>query len=153
MSQEFPKCDGTQVTSLVQKVQLIYQTHCDKAIIEHVPDIDTHLTLQEHLWYIALPAILKTGSTLLKGTLAGNIFAVAEQEIPNFPPTQTGEETMDTKKWYASKTIWTNVIAMLWIFVGPVVGTPELSPETNIAILGVINVILRLITKTEVTIL
>lgn len=150
MTQEFPKFEGTQPASLVKKFQLIYQNHYDRAVVTHVDSPDVSLSFWENMFYIVTPAILKTGSTLLKGTLAGNLFAVAEQQISNFPQTIQGEEM--TKAWWTSKTIWTNVIALLWIFVGPVVGMPELSPETSIAILGVINVILRLITKTEVTI-
>ena len=60
--------------------------------------------------------------------------------------------TMNSKLWYTSKTFWTNVIGLAWTFVGPLIGIPALDPDTMIAILGVLNVILRLITKQPVSI-
>lgn len=48
-----------------------------------------------------------------------------------------------TKKWYTSKMLWTNVIGIAVIIFGADVVTPELSGT----ILGVINFLLRLITK------
>jgi len=59
-------------------------------------------------------------------------------------------ETMDSKLWYASKTFWTNIITLLWTFIGPVIGIPTLDPETMLGILAVINVILRIVTKQPV---
>ncbi len=59
-------------------------------------------------------------------------------------------DTMDTKLWYASKTFWTNIITLLWTFIGPLIGIPTLDPETMLGILAVINVILRIVTKQPV---
>ena len=53
------------------------------------------------------------------------------------------------KKWYASKTIWVNFVAFvaslslnLWGF--------NISADTQITVLAVINFILRFITKEEI---
>jgi len=55
---------------------------------------------------------------------------------------------MDTKKWYASKSLWVGLI----VFVSGILqatGTLEvpISPETQVMLVGVIAVILRAITK------
>ena len=47
------------------------------------------------------------------------------------------------KKWYISKTLWINLLAI----VGIVIWGAELPPETIGIALAVINFILRLITK------
>ena len=47
------------------------------------------------------------------------------------------------KKWYKSKTLWTNIIAILTVF------GLELSGEEMTAALAVINLILRAVTKEE----
>ena len=47
------------------------------------------------------------------------------------------------KKWYKSKTLWTNIIAILVVF------GLELSGEEMTAVLAVINLILRAVTKEE----
>ena len=49
------------------------------------------------------------------------------------------------KKWYTSRTLWTNALAIVAvIFFGK-----EFTPETVGIALSVINLILRLITKQE----
>ena len=53
------------------------------------------------------------------------------------------------KKWYKSKTVWVNAIALLSIFLGDKVGVP-LSEEDKLAILSVINIALRIVTKEPV---
>jgi len=58
---------------------------------------------------------------------------------------------MNSKMWYASKTLWVNALTLIWQFVGPLVGLPTLSPELLVTLLGVINLILRLITSSEVS--
>ena len=53
------------------------------------------------------------------------------------------------KKWYRSKTIWVNIIAIV-VMVSVNLGAVEVSQEIATAeasILGVINLILRLVTK------
>lgn len=51
------------------------------------------------------------------------------------------------KSWYLSKTLWLNVIGIGVIIFGPNIITPELE---GIA-LGVINFVVRLITKEGLT--
>ncbi|KAB2967515.1 hypothetical protein [Zoogloea sp.] len=58
---------------------------------------------------------------------------------------------MESKLWYTSKVLWTNLITLLWTFLGPMIGIPVLDPEIVVAILGVINLVLRIITKSPVT--
>lgn len=52
------------------------------------------------------------------------------------------------KKWYLSKTLWVNAIALVAMGIQNAFGV-ELSPEIQLYILGAINFILRLITKEE----
>lgn len=59
---------------------------------------------------------------------------------------------METKPFWQSKTLWFNVLAFLWQFFGEKIGVPTLDPEMFGAIIMVVNVILRAITKGTVTI-
>lgn len=59
---------------------------------------------------------------------------------------------MDSKVWYFSKTLWVNVLTIGWQFLAPVIGLPVLTAETMVILLGVVNFILRLITKSAVSI-
>lgn len=54
---------------------------------------------------------------------------------------------MDTKKWYASKTLWVNILAVAGIIAQGQFGY-VISPQVQAGILGGINLILRLVTKT-----
>jgi hypothetical protein len=49
------------------------------------------------------------------------------------------------KKWYKSKTVWTNIIAIV-IALGV-----DLREQEVIAILALINLVLRIVTKEELT--
>lgn len=51
------------------------------------------------------------------------------------------------KKWYKSRTIWANVVAIIAILMQYQTGEDIIPPETQTSILAVINVLLRLITK------
>lgn len=52
------------------------------------------------------------------------------------------------KKWYTSKTLWTNAIAFGYAIYQVVTGTEApLSPQAQIAILSGVNWALRIITK------
>jgi hypothetical protein len=55
------------------------------------------------------------------------------------------------KKWYASKTIWTNVLMLIGAIIYNTTGQDLLTPEVQAAIITVVNVILRIITKEEIT--
>ncbi len=50
------------------------------------------------------------------------------------------------KVWYKSKTVWVNLIAV----VGIVFFGKEVDPQISVAVLAVINFLLRLITKEEI---
>jgi len=54
---------------------------------------------------------------------------------------------MEKKKWWTSKTIWTNAVAILAVVLQEVLGLDVLGSATQVAILGMINLILRIITK------
>lgn len=58
---------------------------------------------------------------------------------------------MDSKKWYTSKTLWANSIALIAIIVQGATGKEILSLEVQTTILSVVNIILRLVTKSQVT--
>ena len=58
---------------------------------------------------------------------------------------------MDSKKWYTSKTLWANSIALIAIIVQVATGKEILSLEVQTTILSVVNIILRLVTKSQVT--
>lgn len=55
------------------------------------------------------------------------------------------KEQSKKKKWYLSKTVWVNVLAII-IALGV-----ELREHDVAAILGVINILLRIITKEELS--
>jgi hypothetical protein len=53
------------------------------------------------------------------------------------------------KKWYKSKTLWVNIIAIAGIIVRAELGY-VLIPEGEVALLALINLVLRVITKEEI---
>jgi len=59
---------------------------------------------------------------------------------------------METKAFYESKTFWVNIIGLAWMFGQKPLGLPELDDGMILAILGVLNIVLRFITKKEITI-
>jgi hypothetical protein len=66
-------------------------------------------------------------------------------------PVTIVDELGGNKPWYASKTIWTNFIGAVWLFIGPLVGIPVLSPEVMTQIFDVLNIVLRFFTKQPIT--
>ena len=54
---------------------------------------------------------------------------------------------MNEKKWYASKTLWVNVLAVAAIVAQGLTGQQIISPAMQGVILGIINMVLRLVTK------
>ena len=54
---------------------------------------------------------------------------------------------MDNKVWYTSKTLWWNALVIVGIIIQAVTGKEIIDPEAQVLILGVINFILRLVTK------
>lgn len=54
-----------------------------------------------------------------------------------------------SKTWWTSKTLWVNVLAIAAAIVTNQAGI-EINAETQVSILGVINLILRIVTKEPV---
>ncbi|MDD5106060.1 MAG: hypothetical protein PHC49_10635 [Desulfuromonadaceae bacterium] len=57
---------------------------------------------------------------------------------------------MNTKNWYTSKTLWVNALAAIALIVQTQTGF-ILDPEAQAGLLAVINLILRVVTKTPLT--
>ena len=55
------------------------------------------------------------------------------------------------KKWYASKTLWTNALMLVGVVLLNSTGKDLLTPEVQAAIMVVVNAILRVVTKEEIT--
>jgi len=55
------------------------------------------------------------------------------------------------KKWYQSKTLFTNFLMLAGIIVLNATGKDLLTPEVQGAIMVIVNVILRVVTKEEIT--
>ena len=53
------------------------------------------------------------------------------------------------KSWFRSKTLWINIVAVIAVLFGQYVGI-DMTGEENVAFLGVVNFILRLITSEPV---
>jgi hypothetical protein len=51
-----------------------------------------------------------------------------------------------TKKWYTSKTLWVNIIALVSMIITAATGT-TIDPEVAVGVLAIINVGLRFVTK------
>lgn len=63
--------------------------------------------------------------------------------------TEFGEPPVVGKKWYASKTIWLNVIYLVGAVVTHFTGI-EVNADAAVNILAVANVVLRLVTKDKI---
>ncbi len=61
---------------------------------------------------------------------------------------------METKPFYASKTLWVNLVAVIAALSGAFGLDLGLDPETQVtivgAIMGVVNIVLRFTTKTAI---
>lgn len=53
------------------------------------------------------------------------------------------------KKWYLSRTLWVNFIALIALIIQTATGKDIMAPEYQGMILTLANVILRIITKQE----
>ena len=53
---------------------------------------------------------------------------------------------MDSKKFWLSKTLWVNMLAIAALIIQSQTGY-VFSPEAQVSILGVLNVLLRVVTK------
>jgi hypothetical protein len=61
---------------------------------------------------------------------------------------------MDTTKWYASRTLWVNIVAaaatLLGVFKIDLGLTPEVQATVVTTILALVNIGLRFVTKTAI---
>lgn len=55
------------------------------------------------------------------------------------------------KKWWESKTLWVNILAIAGMIAQGQTGTWLADPTTQAQALAVINLILRVVTKAKVT--
>ena len=55
---------------------------------------------------------------------------------------------MDPKKWYASKTMWVNGLAVVAGIVQGITGEAWFNAEAQVGVLALINLVLRVVTKT-----
>ena len=58
-----------------------------------------------------------------------------------------GEDTMNSKRWYTSKTVWINLLLAGGILAQTLTGEAWLDAEAQGAIVVVVNLVLRLITN------
>lgn len=58
---------------------------------------------------------------------------------------------MENKLWYESKVLWINLIGILYVIFGKNLGVDFTTPEMTAMILTVVNIVLRFVTKKEVT--
>ena len=56
---------------------------------------------------------------------------------------------MEGKKFWLSKTLWVNVLAIAALILQTYTGF-VFSPEAQVSILGIINVLLRVVTKAPI---
>ncbi len=56
---------------------------------------------------------------------------------------------MGSKRWYESKTLWVNAIAGIAAVAQAFMGEAIIDPEAQVGILALINLVLRVVTKTE----
>lgn len=56
-------------------------------------------------------------------------------------------EMVVSKKWYLSKIVWVNAIMLAGVIVQQVSGKDIITPELQVTILSVVNLILRSVTK------
>ena len=57
---------------------------------------------------------------------------------------------MDSKPWYISKTLWVNAIAFAALLLQSFGTGFVIAPEEQVGILVVLNILLRLVTKTGI---
>ena len=56
-----------------------------------------------------------------------------------------------SKKWYQSKTLWVNVVTLAITIITTLITQNIIAPEIGAAVLGVANIILRLLTNQPIT--
>jgi hypothetical protein len=58
---------------------------------------------------------------------------------------------MNTKKWYLSKTIWVNLILLVASIINSYDADININAADQVIILSAVNIILRFITKEQIT--
>lgn len=53
------------------------------------------------------------------------------------------------KKWYTSKTLWINLLVLIAMVAQGITGKEIINIETQAILLGLINLVLRIVTNTE----
>ncbi|MFT5873876.1 hypothetical protein [Clostridium sp.] len=59
-------------------------------------------------------------------------------------------EVIASKKWYLSKTIYVNAIMLVGAAAQQIAGKDIITPELQVVILSVVNLILRSVTKENI---
>lgn len=86
--------------------------------------------------------------TNLNGTSASGTPSSSPISVPI--PVQTNPLPTE-KNWYDSKTLWVNTLLLLAMITQQVTGKDILTPEIQAAVIALINVILRMVTKDKIT--
>jgi len=74
-------------------------------------------------------------------------------ELPAIIPLPSNQPMENSsKKWYDSKTVWVNGVMLAGVVVQSVTGQNVITPEIQAAIITIINLILRSVTKDKITI-
>ncbi|MEK6263440.1 MAG: hypothetical protein N2B06_01440 [Clostridium sp.] len=60
-------------------------------------------------------------------------------------------EVAVNKKWYLSKTIYVNAIMLVGVMAQQIIGKDIITPELQVALLSVVNLILRSVTNENIT--
>ena len=58
---------------------------------------------------------------------------------------------MKNKKWYRSKTLWTNTMMFVGVVIMEFTGNNPMNPEHVASIIAGVNMLLRVVTKTGLT--
>jgi len=56
---------------------------------------------------------------------------------------------MENKKWFLSKTFWVNILAIAALIIQTQTGF-VFSPEAQVSVLALLNIILRAVTKSPI---
>lgn len=56
------------------------------------------------------------------------------------------------KEWYYSKTLWVNILALVAATLQGLTGKDVLSPEMQLGIITIVNILLRTLTKHELVV-
>ena len=57
---------------------------------------------------------------------------------------------MESKKWFFSKTLWANAVSVAAMVLQGITGKEIIDPAAQGVALGLVNIVLRLLTRKEV---